>query len=118
MVKLYVILDIRVEVVMSYKCYNCGKKFDEDIESCDKCGANLTLDDEKCPYCNAINPDAIEHIRQLKLYQAKYATTNKKIKHKELGKNAKKLQVITVFFLLAVILELAYLISLCLPNTL
>ena len=24
---------------MSYKCYNCGKKFDEDIESCDKCGA-------------------------------------------------------------------------------
>ena len=38
MVKLYVILDIRVEVVMSYKCYNCGKKFDDDIESCDKCG--------------------------------------------------------------------------------
>lgn len=24
---------------MSYKCYNCGKKFDEDIESCDRCGA-------------------------------------------------------------------------------
>ena len=24
---------------MSYKCYNCGKKFDKDIESCDKCGA-------------------------------------------------------------------------------
>ena len=24
---------------MSYKCYNCGKKFDDDIESCDKCGA-------------------------------------------------------------------------------
>ena len=71
---------------------------------CDKCGANLTLDDEKCPYCNTINPDAIEHIRQLKLYQAKYATTNKKIKHKELGRNAKKLQVITVFFLLAVML--------------
>ena len=47
---------------------------------CDKCGANLTLDDEKCPYCNAINPDAIEHIRQLKLYQAKYATTEKRKK--------------------------------------
>lgn len=71
---------------------------------CDKCGANLTLDDEKCPYCNTINPDAIEHIRQLKLYQAKYATTNKKIKHKELGRNAKKLQVITVFFLLALMI--------------
>lgn len=24
---------------MSYKCYNCGKKFDENIESCDKCDA-------------------------------------------------------------------------------
>ena len=24
---------------MSYKCYNFGKKFDDDIESCDKCGA-------------------------------------------------------------------------------
>ncbi len=24
---------------MCYKCYNCGKKFDEDIETCDKCGA-------------------------------------------------------------------------------
>ena len=24
---------------MSYKCYNFGKKFDEDIETCDKCGA-------------------------------------------------------------------------------
>ena len=31
---------------MSYKCYNCGKKFDKDIESCDKCGAKKVNSDE------------------------------------------------------------------------
>ena len=24
---------------MGYKCYNCDKKFDEDVDACDRCGA-------------------------------------------------------------------------------
>lgn len=42
---------------------------------CESCGANLTLKNETCPYCNAPNPDAIEHVKQLRYYQEKYQKT-------------------------------------------
>ena len=33
---MYVILDISVEAVIGYKCYNCDKKFDEDVDAGDE----------------------------------------------------------------------------------
>ena len=28
---------------MSYKCYNCDKRFDEDVDACDRCGTNYYM---------------------------------------------------------------------------
>lgn len=46
---------------------------------CDKCGANLSLKDECCPYCGTENPDAIEHVRMMKYYQAEYNETREEL---------------------------------------
>lgn len=28
---------------MNYKCYNCDKKFDDDVDACDRCGTNYYM---------------------------------------------------------------------------
>ncbi len=46
---------------------------------CENCGGNLTLEDVVCPHCEAINPHAIEHIREMKRYQKDYEGTKDKV---------------------------------------
>lgn len=46
---------------------------------CDNCGGNLTLEDVVCPHCEAINPHAIEHIREMKRYQKDYEGTKDEV---------------------------------------
>ena len=46
---------------------------------CENCGGNLTLEDVVCPYCEAVNPHAIEHIRQMKRYQKDYEGTKEQV---------------------------------------
>lgn len=46
---------------------------------CESCGGNLTLEDVVCPYCEAVNPHAIEHIRQMKRYQKDYEGTKEQV---------------------------------------
>jgi len=46
---------------------------------CESCGGNLTLEDVVCPHCEAVNPHAIEHIRQMKRYQKDYEGTKEQV---------------------------------------
>ena len=46
---------------------------------CENCGGNLTLEDVVCPHCEAVNPHAIEHIRQMKRYQKDYEGTKEQV---------------------------------------
>lgn len=46
---------------------------------CENCGGNLTLEDVVCPHCEAVNPHAIEHIREMKRYQKDYEGTKEEV---------------------------------------
>lgn len=46
---------------------------------CENCGGNLTLEDVVCPHCEAVNPHAIEHIREMKRYQKDYEGTKEQV---------------------------------------
>ncbi len=46
---------------------------------CENCGGNLTLEDVVCPHCDAVNPHAIQHIRDMKRYEKEFSGTKKDV---------------------------------------
>ncbi len=46
---------------------------------CEQCGGNLTLEDVVCPYCEAVNPHAIQHIREMNRYKKEFEGTQKEV---------------------------------------
>ncbi len=46
---------------------------------CEQCGGSLKLEDVVCPYCEAVNPHAIQHIREMKRYKKEFEGTKEEV---------------------------------------